>query len=138
MKPYSILDNLIFLRIETTGNDGENHKILGISAVKIKNKLVTKFNTLVNPNTLMPLSIFVLGRNITQEDLAISPQLNEVMKELLVFFGDLPLVSLNGTFDEISLEVSNVFLDLLELFAILFPELTEFNHQYLFNKFIPN
>ncbi|MFT5874984.1 MAG: ATP-dependent DNA helicase DinG [Clostridium sp.] len=138
MKPYSILDNLIFLDIETTGIDSKNDKIVAISAVKIKDKLVTKFNTLVNPNRLVPLSIFILGREITQEDLAISPQINEVMKELLVFFEDLPLVCLNATFEENSLEISNAFLDLLDLFAILFPELTEFNFQYLLNKFIPH
>ncbi len=138
MKPYSILDNLIFLDIETTGIDSENDKIIAISAVKIKDKLFTKFNTLVNPNKLIPIGIFVLGREITQDALASSPQISEVMKELLVFFEDLPLVSLNATFDESSLNVGNVFLDLFDLFAILFPELTEFNLQYLSNKFIPN
>ncbi|MDD3224247.1 MAG: helicase C-terminal domain-containing protein [Clostridium sp.] len=44
MKPYSVLDNIVFLQIETTGSDLEKDKITKINAVKIKKKEVTKFN----------------------------------------------------------------------------------------------
>ena len=50
MKNYSILDNLVFLNIKTTGND---NKIVEICAIKIKTKVVTKFNTLVKSNLVV-------------------------------------------------------------------------------------
>jgi ATP-dependent DNA helicase DinG len=107
MKPYSILDNLIFLHIETTGIDG---KVTNLSAIKIKDKIVTKFNTLVSPTR----------------------------SELLVFLEDLPLVCHTLTLEESLLKVDNEFLDSLELFVILFPELTEFSLPYLIKRFIPD
>lgn len=38
MKPYSILNNLVFLETKTTGNNPKTDKIIEISAVKIKEK----------------------------------------------------------------------------------------------------
>ncbi|MBC8059585.1 MAG: DNA polymerase III [Clostridiaceae bacterium] len=114
MKPYSVLDNLVFLDIETTGMDSKTDKIIEIRGFKTKDKVFTKFTTLVNSN------------------------INYVMKELSVFLEDLPVVCYNATFEESFLKLSNNFLDLIELFAILFPELTEFNLQYLTKKFCPD
>ena len=50
MKNYSILDNLVFLNIKTTGID---NKIVEICAIKIKTKVVTKFNTLVKSSLVV-------------------------------------------------------------------------------------
>jgi ATP-dependent DNA helicase DinG len=138
MKPYSILNNLVFLDIETTGIDPVKDKIIEIGAVKIKDKIVTRFNTLVNPNRQVPLNILDLCKGITQEELDRAPQYGEVFKELLVFLEDLPLVCHNGSFEQSFLKVHNELLDSLELLAILFPELPEFNLQYLARKFIPD
>ena len=38
MEPYSLLDNLIFFNIEM-----KNEELVEINAVKVKNKVVTKF-----------------------------------------------------------------------------------------------
>jgi ATP-dependent DNA helicase DinG len=138
MKPYSILNNLVFLDIKTTGTDSRNDKIIQISAVKIKDKIVTKFHTLVNPNGSVPRSIFQLCKGITQEKLDSALQLNEVMKKLQVFVEDLPLVCNNSAFNKNFITIDNELLDLLELVLILFPELPEFNLQYLIKKFIPH
>jgi ATP-dependent DNA helicase DinG len=137
MKPYSILNNLIFLDIETTGIDPKNDKIIEIGAVKIKDKVVTRFNTLVNPNRAVPLNIFDLCKGITQEELDKAKSLDQIWLELLAFIEDLPLVCHNAGFEESFLEVDNKFLDSLELIAILFPELPEFNLQYLIKRFLP-
>ncbi|MTK11337.1 MAG: DNA polymerase III, partial [Clostridiaceae bacterium] len=135
MKPYSILNNVIFLDIETTGTD---EKVIKICAVKIKDNVVTKFSTLVNPNRLVALSISDLLRGVTQKELDSAPQLKDGIKKLLLFIEDLPLVCHNKAFEGSFLNIDNEFLDLIELLAILFPELTEFNLQYLLKKFIHN
>ncbi|MDW8802908.1 helicase C-terminal domain-containing protein [Clostridium sp. A1-XYC3] len=135
MKPYSILNNVIFLDIETT--DTEN-KIIKICAVKIKNNIATEFSTLVNPNRLVSLSISQLLRGITQKELDSAPQLKEGIRKLVFFIEDFPVVYHTEIFEENMLKVDNEFLDLIELFAILFPELTEFNLQYILKKFINN
>jgi ATP-dependent DNA helicase DinG len=137
MKPYSILDNLIFLDIETTGVDPNNDKIIEIGAVKIKEKVVTRFNTLVNPNRAVSLNIFDLCKGLTQEELDKAPSLDKVWVELLAFIENLPLVCHNANFEKSFLKIDNKFLDSLELLAILFPELPEFNLQYLMKRFIP-
>lgn len=104
MKPYSILNNLVFLNIETA-NDS---KLINIDAVKIKDKVVTKFNKDAEPS--------------------------EVKEELKNFSEGLPLVCHASKSD---FNIEGEFLDLLELVAILFPELPEFNLQYLKNRFVP-
>jgi ATP-dependent DNA helicase DinG len=138
MKPYSILNNLVFLDIKTTGTDSRNDKIIQISAVKIKDKIVTKFHTLVNPNGSVPRSIFQLCKGITQEKLDSALQLNEVMNKFQIFVEDFPLVCDNSAFNKNFIIIDNELLDLLELVLILFPELPEFNLQYLIKKFIPH
>lgn len=135
MKPYSVLNNVIFLDIETSGTDDQ---IIKICAVKIKDNVVTKFSTLVNPNKLVALSISDLLRGITQKELDSAPQLKEGINKLLLFIENLPLVYHSEAFTENLLKIDNEFLDLIELLAILFPELTEFNLQYLLKKFIHN
>lgn len=104
MKPYSILNNLVFLNIETA-NDS---KLINIDAIKIKDKVVTKFNRALEPS--------------------------EVKEELKNFSEGPPLVC-HALKSELNTE--GQFLDLIELVAILFPELPEFNLQYLKNKFVP-
>lgn len=138
MKPYSLLNNVIFLDIETKSIGDKSDKIIKFCAVKIKGKIVTKFSTLVNPDKLVTLSISELLRGITQKELDSAPQLKEGIKKLLLFIEDLPIVCHDRGLAENILKADNEFLDIIELFAILYPELTEFNLQYLFKKFIPN
>lgn len=136
MEPYSILNNVIFLDIETTGIDPEKDTIIEIGAVKIKNNDVTRFSSLVNPNRTVPLNILDLCKDMTQDELDKAPQLDEVMKELRIFIEDMPIICHNAAFEESFLNIDNEFLDSLELVAILFPELQEFNLQYLINRFL--
>ncbi len=135
MKPYSILNNVIFLDIETTSTD---NKIIKICAVKIKNNVVTKFNTLINPNKLVALSTSDLLRGIIQKELDSALQLKDGIKKLVHFIENLPLVSYDKDFEKNLLKVDNEFLDLIELLAMLFPELRSFDLQYLLKRFIPD
>lgn len=138
MKPYSILNNVVFLDIETNGIDNKSDNIIKICAVKIKDNVITKFSTLVNPNRLVALSISQLFRGITQKELDRAPQLKDVVKKLLLFTEDFPLIYHDEAFLEGFLKVDNEFLDLVEFFAILFPDLRSFNLQYLLKKFLLN
>ncbi|MEG0773731.1 helicase C-terminal domain-containing protein [Clostridium sp.] len=137
MKPYSLIDNVIFLDIETTGIDPLRDKIIEIGAVKIKDKEVTRFNTLVNPEIEVSLNIFDLCKGITKEALENADTIDVVMGKFLHFIEDLPLVCHNARFEKIFLKLPNEFLDSMELVAILYPELLEFNLQYLISKFLP-
>lgn len=138
MKPYSILDNIVFLYIETNSSNDESNKIIKICAVKIKDNVVTKFNTLINPNRLAALRVSDLLRGITQKELDSAPQLKDAVNKLLPFIEDLPLVYHYEAFKENFLKVDNEFLDLMELIAMLFPELTDFSLQYLLKRFLNN
>lgn len=138
MKPYSLLNNVIFLDIETTGIDPYSDKIIEIGAIKIKEGKVTEFSTLVNPKRQVPLNILDLCKDLSLEEVKQARPIEEVMKELLIFIEDLPLICHNANFERSFLKISNEFLDSMELAAILYPELSEFNLQYLIKKFLPN
>lgn len=137
MDPFSILNNVVFLDIETTGLNPLEDRIIEIGAVKIKDGLVTKFSSLVNPKMEVPLSILDLCTGMNQEDLERAPELNEVMNNLVGFIEEFPIICHNAAFEKSFLKVENKFLDSLELIAILFPEFHEFNLQYLMKKLLP-
>ncbi len=134
MKTYSVLNNVIFLDIETAHRDD---KIIRICAVKIKSNKISRFSSLVNPDKLVELSDSQLLRGITQKELDSSCNLKEVLKKLQIFIEEMPLVCFDGTFKEKLFNRHNEFLDIIELLAILFPELRSFELQYLLKKFIP-
>lgn len=104
MKPYSLLDNIVFLYIETTGSDFEKDKITKINAIKIKNREVSKFK-------------------------------GKAAEEFLKFVEKLPIVCYDASFEKNFLKIDGDFLDLIELTAILFPELPEITLEYLAKKF---
>lgn len=137
MNPHSLLQNVIFLDIETTGIDPYKDRIIEIGAVKVKDNEVIKFNILVNPEREVPLNIFDLCKGIRIEDLENSCTIDVAMKKLLGFIEDFPLVCHNAPFEKSFLKVENEFLDSMELVAILYPELPEFSLQYLMKKFLP-
>lgn len=117
MKPYSILNNVVFLDLKNIRID----KSISIRAIKIKNKVVTKFSTLINAKK----------SNNMQE-------CKEDMKKLQDFFENLPLICHDSIVKKSLVNINNEFLDWLELIAILFPELPQFNFKYLINKFMPH
>lgn len=137
MKPYSLIKNVVFLDIETTGSDFYSDKIIEIGAVKIEDDKVTRFYSLVNPEKEVPLNIFDLCKGITKGDLEAAPTIYIVMEKLQDFIEDLPLVCHNADFERNFLRIHNEFLDSMELVAILYPELLEFNLQFLMKRFLP-
>ena len=60
----SILDNVIYLDIETTGLDEVCSEIIEIGAIKFKNGAVTKYETLIRPRGRVPVEIYNLCTGI--------------------------------------------------------------------------
>lgn len=142
----SILKNVIFMDIETTGldsslNDGVKHKgeIIEIGAVKVLDDKVYTYRTLIRPEGFVPKFTFQLCKGLTMDMLLEAPTLEEVKDEFLEFIGDMPLVCHNAEFEKTFLkyyikpdiDISNKFLDSMELVAILFPYFKEYNLDYL-------
>ena len=56
----SILDNVIYLDIETSGLDEVCSEIIEIGAIKFKDNKVTTFETLIRPRGRVPVVIYYL------------------------------------------------------------------------------
>jgi len=127
---YSFEDEYVVFDIETTGLNNVNDKITEIGAVLIKNKkVVSKFNSLINPEMPIPDKIQKLT-GITNEMVADAPKINEVLPEFLNFAGNRPLVAHNAMFDIgfikykaslLGIEVNNPVIDTLQLSRNLLP-----------------
>ncbi|AOR23528.1 helicase C-terminal domain-containing protein [Clostridium taeniosporum] len=128
----SILDNVIYLDIETTGLDEKTCEIIEIGAVKVKDSNISTYRTLIKPNGKVPTSIYKLCQGLTEEELMNSRKLQDVKNELIDFLEDLPLICHNGDFEKKFLsyyisEIKNQILDSMELAAILEPWRKEYN-----------
>lgn len=128
----SVLDNVIYLDIETTGLDENSSEIIEIGAVKIKNSVVTKYETLIRPRGRVPVETYNLCAGLRETDLLKARSLNNVKQELLRFLEDLPLICHNGNLEKRFLlshipEIKNIIIDSMELAGILEPWRKEFN-----------
>jgi len=126
----------VVLDIETTGLDYRREKIIEFAAVKLVNgKITEEYETLINPEKeIRHSSIKIHG--ITQDMVADSPTIKEVMPKILEFIGDYPIIGHNVIFDysflnQASLELyekplENHRIDSQVMFRDVFPE--EFSH----------
>ncbi|ETJ40740.1 Exonuclease superfamily protein, partial [human gut metagenome] len=66
----SIINNVVFLDIETSGLNPANSEILEIGAVKIdKDNNISTFETLIKNKHKVPSEIFTLCKNLSQKEL---------------------------------------------------------------------
>lgn len=94
-----MLGRYIVLDIETTGLNREKDQITEIAALKIEgNKVVDRFETLINPQTKIPVEIIQLT-GITDEMVKEKPVITEVFPTFLNFIKDDILVAHNAVFD---------------------------------------
>ena len=98
-----VLDNMIYLHINTTSFDPFYSKITRIDGMKVKNGDITYYSASINENTI-----------------------NKYIRELIVFIEELPIVCEERNFIKVILEryisnIRNEVLDLQELCAILEP-----------------
>ncbi|MCE5221381.1 MAG: DEAD/DEAH box helicase [Clostridium sp.] len=135
----SILDNVIYLDIETTGLDENSSEIIEIGAVKVKGGIITTYNTLIRPRGRVPIGIYNLCTGLNEMDLLSARSLNSIKQEVLEFLENLPLVCHNSNFERKFLyvhipEIKNKIMDSMELAAILEPWRKEFNLDALVKK----
>lgn len=133
----SIVKDVVFLDIETSGLNPKNSEILEIGAIKVdKENNISIFDTLVKNKFKVPPEIFSLCKNLNQKDLDKAPLLDEVKKDFLDFIEDKTIICHNKNFEKefLSLhigKINNKFIDSMELAAILEPFHREFNLDYL-------
>lgn len=128
----SILDNVIYLDIETSGLDEVCSEIIEIGAVKIKDNKITIFETLIRPRGRVPVGIYNLCSGLKEEDLYSAPSLSSIRDSLSEFLEDLPLICHNGNFERKFFRyhlpnIKNEIMDSMELAAVLEPYHKEYN-----------
>lgn len=134
----SILDNVIYLDIETTGLDEVCSEIIEIGAIKFKNGITTKYETLIRPRGRVPVEIYNLCTGLKEEDLNRAPSLNSIRNELEEFLEDLPIICHNGDFERKFFRyhlpnIKNMIIDSMEFAAIVEPYHKQYNLDYLMN-----
>ncbi|MGL6104755.1 helicase C-terminal domain-containing protein [Romboutsia sp.] len=139
----SILDNIIFLDIETSGLNPLNSEIIEVGAVKIKDGRCELFNSLVKNRKEIPLEIFSLCNGLIEDDLKKAPDLNTVRKMLKEFLEDNIVICHNAEFEKKFFEyympeIKNTIIDSMELAVILEPYHKEYNLEYLKNNLTNN
>lgn len=139
MKYKSVLDNVVYLDIETTGLNPINSEIIEIGALKISNSVQSKLNILIKPIKEVPIGIYHLCDGLKADDLYKGYTLIEAKRMLIEFIKDLPLICHNKSFEESFFsyyfpEVKNSILDSMELACILEPSRKNFNVQELLNE----
>lgn len=91
--------DFVVFDLETTGAKTPPCRITEIGAYRIKNgKIEEKFETLVNPEMLIPPFIIQLTR-ITDRMVKNAPKFCEIAEDFLDFIGDAVLVAHNAPFD---------------------------------------
>ena len=125
-----IIDNYCVLDLETTGLSPNYDSIIEIGIIKVKeNKIVDKYNSLINPGFLINEYITSIT-GITNEMLKGKPKIIDLKKEVLNFIGNDVLVGHNISFDVSFLqkgfneELKNEYIDPLQFCRKLFKELS--------------
>jgi DNA polymerase-3 subunit alpha (Gram-positive type) len=89
----------VFFDLETTGISPLVDQIIEFGAVKVKNNnIIEKKQLFIKPTIPIPEQTTKLT-NITNEDVADAPSLEEAIDEILDFMGDAILVAHNADFD---------------------------------------
>lgn len=94
-----MIKNYVALDLETTGLNPKLDKIIEIGAVKVLDGQKTDtFSTFVNPGRTLEKRVTELT-GITDDMLKDAPVIEEMLPQLLVFLGELPLLGHNILFD---------------------------------------
>lgn len=100
------MDSYIVLDIETTGLSPERNKIIEIGAIKIEEGVIKDtFQSFINPDIDLTSNIIDLT-GITDDMIKDSPKAGEVLKEFMLFSGNLPILGHNILFDYSFLKVN--------------------------------
>ncbi len=138
------IESYIALDLETTGINPSFDKIIEIGMVKvIDGKEVDSYNTLINPDIHISTRITQIT-GITDSMVLNKPIISELIKDILDFIGDLPLLGHNIIFDYSFLKKAAVNfnytfekqgIDTLKIARRLLPEVPHKNLEYLCDYF---
>ncbi len=133
---YSLDDSFVVFDIETTGFSYNNHKIIEIGAVKIKEGgVIERFSELINPECIIPQHIIELT-GINNDMVRDQQTIDVILPRFMDFIGDCPVVAHNATFDvsfirynceQLSLPFNNLVLDTLALSRLLLTAIKRHN-----------
>jgi len=111
-REFAKMDFVVF-DLETTGAKSPPCRVTEIGAYRVKNGRITEeFQTLVNPETLIPTFISQLT-GITNQMVRNAPKFREVAADFLDFIGDSVLVAHNAQFDMrfLNHEIGKIYTD---------------------------
>ena len=136
--------NLAIIDVETTGGSAPYDRIIEIGIVRVENnKIVRKFETLINPETT--LSPFIENlTGIVTKDLENAPLFSEIKSEIVELLDDAIFVAHNARFDysfiknelkRIGIPYSAKQLCTVKLSRLLFPAFSHHNLDSIIERF---
>jgi len=91
--------NLAIVDVETTGGSSRYHRVIEIGILRVENgKVVKKFNSLINPECVVPSFITEIT-GIKNSDVEDAPLFMDMQDEILELFEDAIFVAHNVGFD---------------------------------------
>lgn len=138
------IDSYVALDLETTGTNPSLDKITEIGMAKVLDgKLTDRYQTLINPEVSISTRITQIT-GITDAMVSDKPKISEIIKDILDFIGDLPLLGHNIIFDysflkKAAMDSQYIFekqgIDTLKIARRLLPEIPHKNLEYLCDYF---
>lgn len=129
---YSFDDTFVVLDIETTGLFPRKDKLIEIACVKINNgEIIDEYTTFINPEVDISYKITEITK-ITNDMVRNEPVISDVIKNIVDFLGDYPVVAHNARFDasflmkiydDFGYKFNNPIIDTLLISRILYPDL---------------
>lgn len=135
----SVIDNVVYLYLEATHCKLKNEKNVIINAIKVKNSVISEFETLVIPLDMRIIhELNDITFKIKDKDISVK-NLNDDTKIFIEFIEELPLVCNNGDLIKVLLgksipQIKNEVLDVMEFAAILEPWRKRYELEYLLNQ----
>ncbi|MDU3803956.1 helicase C-terminal domain-containing protein [Paraclostridium bifermentans] len=138
----SILNDVVYLNIVTSGLNPNTSEIIEIAAIKVINNEVFKFNTLIKPYDEVPVSVFGTCKNLKQNDLDKAPTIYQIRNKFIDFIKDYPIICHDLKSKKCFLDkyvfknkrFKNELLDSMQLAIILEPFHINYELNYLINK----
>jgi DNA polymerase III epsilon subunit family exonuclease len=123
---------VVCIDVETTGLDYKTEKIIEIAAVRVTNgEVVATYDSLVNPQIRIRHSSFKI-HGISEDMLAESPTIEDILPDFLAFLGDAPIVAHNVIFDytfinqackaSLGKRLENTRIDTFDMYRTVFPD----------------
>ncbi|MFR9071005.1 MAG: PolC-type DNA polymerase III [Paraclostridium sp.] len=135
----SILKDVIYLNLITTGFNPNSSEIIEIAAIKVTDCKISKFSTLIKPFEEVSASVFGMCKNLKMEELDKSPTIYQIKNKLIEFIEDYPIIFYDLNFQKVFMEkyiftgnnYKNELLDSMQLAMILEPYHKDYSINYL-------